>query len=42
MNILDAWAKPTLGPSQRQYSVVVAMYGAFGRPPSDVLIIRRR
>ena len=25
--ILDAWAKPTLGPTQEQFSVVVAMFG---------------
>ena len=34
--ILDAWAKPTLGPTQGQYSVIVLIFGAFGRPHSDV------
>ena len=38
--ILDAWAKPTLGPTQEQYSVLVAMFSAFGGPPSDVRLIR--
>ena len=28
--------KPTLGPTQGQYSIVVEIFGAFGRPPSDV------
>ena len=32
--ILDAWAKHTLGHTPGQYSVVVAIFGAFGRPPS--------
>ena len=41
--ILEAWAKPTLGPSQGEYSVVVAIFGVFGRPPSDdVRLIRLR
>ena len=39
--ILDAW-QTHLGPTQGQYSVVVEMFGAFGRPPSDVQLIRLR
>ena len=39
---MDEWAKPTLGPAQGQYSVVVAIFRAFGRPPSDVRLIRLR
>ena len=34
-DILDEWAKPTLGPTQGQYSVVVEIFGAFGRPTNS-------
>ena len=34
--ILDAWEKPTLGPTQGQYSVVVVMFGTCSQPPSNI------
>ena len=37
---LDPCAKPTLGPTQGQYSLVVAIIGAFDLPPADVRLIR--
>lgn len=41
-SILDAWAKPTLRPTQGEYSVIVAIFGAFGLPPSDFRLNRLR
>ena len=31
LRILDAWAKPTLGPTQGEFLAVVVMFGAFCR-----------